>query len=77
MQLAETDRLYKRLDELKHKKSTYFSKVIGLNLSIDLSKMKKSSRNELDKMNQSGVEVELTKTQECLIKTEEGHPKPE
>jgi hypothetical protein len=47
MQIAETDRLSKRLEQLKNNRSQYFSKVIGLNFSFDLTKANKSTVLEL------------------------------
>lgn len=44
--------------------------MIGLNLSIDLGRVKKTARTELDKVNQSGVEEGLTKTEEGFTNKE-------
>ena len=55
MVLAETDRLNKKVSELKSSPSTYFSKVIGISNSIEAAKLKKQSRKDGERTNHSTV----------------------
>jgi hypothetical protein len=56
MILAETDRLNKKIHELKTKRSTYFSKVIGLNLSaVDQASSTRKPRRSDGKINKTNL----------------------
>lgn len=55
MVLAETDRLNKKIRELKNSRSAYFSKVIGLNLSMDLARSRKTPKMSAKDPNHSSV----------------------
>lgn len=51
MILAETDRLNKKINELRTNRSAYFSKVIGLNLSMEMPKRKKNTKKSVQEPN--------------------------
>jgi hypothetical protein len=53
---AETERLSKRILQLKTHRSDYFSKVIGLNLS---GEWRQDRQDEKDSLNHSAVEPKI------------------